>query len=289
MLEEEQNQYVYARAYVPEHLPEYVHAISGLNPFLVSDYLCYHGGGHLLFIGYPLIQQTASLENAYQKAMDRFQPDTVAIIAPEIWLSPGQYHETSPDKYYKLNLPISTPNPKVAYMCRRAARELRVGRVDFGRPHLKLLKQFVSEREWTGHRKRLFDKIPAYMKTCRQAVLLEAKKGKHLIAYTIVDLGAVDYAFYMFNIRSKDHHVPGASDLLFQEMVNMASENKKRVLNLGLGVNSGVRRFKEKWGAQAFWPYRSVLVRPQGDSRSRTLKALEVFLASANRNMRDEH
>jgi hypothetical protein len=75
-----------------------------------------------------------------------------------------------------------------------------------------------------------------------------------------VDLGAADYAFYLFNFRSGKINVPGASDLLFHEMVNLAQTEGKKALNLGLGINAGVRRFKEKWGGTPFLNYSSVLV-----------------------------
>lgn len=45
------------------------------------------------------------------------------------------------------------------------------------------------------------------------------------------------------------------SDLLFYEMINLAKEHGKGYINLGLGVNEGIRRFKEKWGGVPFLRY----------------------------------
>ncbi|MDD5245241.1 MAG: hypothetical protein PHU49_14630, partial [Syntrophorhabdaceae bacterium] len=39
------------------------------------------------------------------------------------------------------------------------------------------------------------------------------------------------------------------------EMINLAQEKGKNLINLGLGVNSGIRRFKEKWGGVPFLRY----------------------------------
>ena len=75
-----------------------------------------------------------------------------------------------------------------------------------------------------------------------------------------MDLGAADYAFYLFNFRSGKLNVPGASDLLIHEMVRLAQLKGKKAVNLGLGINSGVRRFKEKWGGTPFLEYSSVFV-----------------------------
>ena len=37
---------------------------------------------------------------------------------------------------------------------------------------------------------------------------------------------------------------PHASDLLFLEMINLAKEHKKDYINLGLGVNEGIKGLK---------------------------------------------
>ena len=116
-----------------------------------------------------------------------------------------------------------------------------------------------------GHRfnqrqKYLFKHISQYLKASDSAVLLEARMGNELVAFNIVDLGAADYAFYLFSFRSSKINVPGASDLLFHEMVNLAQAEGKKAINLGLGVNAGIRRFKEKWGGVPFLPYVSAMV-----------------------------
>jgi hypothetical protein len=50
--------------------------------------------------------------------------------------------------------------------------------------------------------------------------------------------------------HSKKNYVLGASDLLLFELIDLSLEYKKSYLHLGLGVNSGIRRFKAKWGAE---------------------------------------
>ena len=90
--------------------------------------------------------------------------------------------------------------------------------------------------------------------------MFEARRGKELAAFNIVDLGSANYAFYLFSFRSHKIKVPGASDLLFHEMVKLAHAAGKKAVNLGLGVNAGIRRFKEKWGGAPFLNYSSVLI-----------------------------
>ena len=54
MLEPEEREYVYRFACIPEQVPEYVSSVSGAEPFLQKDHLCYVHGATLVFIGYPL-------------------------------------------------------------------------------------------------------------------------------------------------------------------------------------------------------------------------------------------
>ena len=268
MLNTEERRLVYKHAYLPEHLPDYVEAISGAEVHLqTDDYLCFSRGSHLIFIGYPLKDETSDIERAYQVACERFRPSTIAIIAPKIWL-PSHIYEAQPeDSYYLLDLPLVSIDAEVAYMVRRAGRELRVEEGVFGKEHKRLVKDFISGHDLSQEQKEIYKGIPRYMKHARTAHLIEVRKGDDLVAFNIVDMGAAKYAFYLFNIRSTKKKVPGASDLLFHEMVRMAQAEGKKALNLGLGIHPGVRRFKEKWGGRPFLTHASALV---------TRKPLEV-------------
>jgi hypothetical protein len=98
------------------------------------------------------------------------------------------------------------------------------------------------------------------LKRSQTARVLEARKGARLAAFNIVDFGSTDFAFYMFNFRSTKVVVPGASDLLFYQMLQLAQSEAKQAVNLGLGLHPGVRRFKEKWGGRPFLRHCSALV-----------------------------
>ena len=80
------------------------------------------------------------------------------------------------------------------------------------------------------------------------------KQGR-LAAFDIVEFGSKKYAFYMFNFRSKERSVPGASDLLLNEIIQTAKNEGKSFVNLGLGMNRGNISFKEKWGGKPFLDY----------------------------------
>lgn len=260
MLNSEDSSRIYQHAYLPEHLPGYVESISGAHPCLCGNYLCYIRKTHLIFIGYPLGAPSDDTPGAYVAACERFDPATVALIAPEIWLDPSSVEMQPRDSYYRLNLPVETLDPHRAYMVRRAQRELTVRHGKFQREHKKLIKAFLKDHQLTSEQIYIYNRIGKYLKRASSAHLLEARKNDVLVAFTVVDTGSADYAFYLFNFRSQKHHIPGASDLLFKTMMDLARSEGKKAINLGLGIHQGIRRFKEKWGGIPFLPYAAALV-----------------------------
>lgn len=261
MLTNDERQIIYQHAYLPEHLTDYVEAVSGAKPFLIEQFLCFHRHRHVVFIGYPLGDEKADIQKAYTAACRKFEPSTVALICGESW-TPEEDHQKQPaDMYYRLKLPHEDVRADVAYMVRRAAKELAFRKGKFSIEHRKLIKAFMRSQDLTKEQRHIFKHIPEYLKRSPGAHLLEVRKENTLVAFTVVDTGAADYAFYMFNFRSSKAHVPGASDLLFHEMVKLAENERKKAINLGLGVHAGIRRFKEKWGGVPFLAYNSVLMR----------------------------
>jgi len=259
MLNSEERHQIYRQAYLPEHLPDYVCAVSGAEPYLLGSYLCFLRKQHLIFIGYPLEGIPDDISRSYEAACERFQPSTVAIVAPQIWLPANSYEPGPTDRYYRLDLPIEPPKPDVTYMVRRAARQVRVTDGKFDREHRKLVDRFLAVHEFTPEQTRIYKRLKQYHKKSESTCLLEARLSGALIAFTIVDIGAADYAFYMFSIRSSAS-VPGTSDLLFRKMVDLAQAEGKKAINLGLGIHAGIRRFKEKWGGVPFLAHCSALV-----------------------------
>ena len=147
MLTSEEIDRVYQQAYLPEHLPDYVSAISDAQPFLHGDYLCFVRGHHLVFIGYPLGNRAEDTPSAYASACRRFRPASVALIAPQIWLPSQTYEAQPPDAYYRLDLPMKDLNPAVHYMVRRAQKELNISLGHFGKKHRRMIKDFLSKHE----------------------------------------------------------------------------------------------------------------------------------------------
>ena len=77
MITAAQEDYIERHAYVPEHIPQYVTAISQTEPYLFGDYLAYAKKGHFILVGYPLKEafEEKRLESALEDAVQRLKPE----------------------------------------------------------------------------------------------------------------------------------------------------------------------------------------------------------------------
>lgn len=88
------------------------------------------------------------------------------------------------------------------------------------------------------------------------ACVLNARDESGLLnAFYVVELAAQRFDTYVLGCYSRQPYVPHASDLLFWEMIDMARTRGKSLINLGLGVNEGISRFKKKWGGVPYLAY----------------------------------
>jgi hypothetical protein len=275
MITGSQKRYIEDYAYVPEHLSHYVTAVSQTEPFFIDDFLIHVKNDHFIFVGYPLRdpwgekQMVKVLENAVK----RFKPKNVALTAPAIPSSLKNCVHSPPDHYYRLDLSSISISQKLRNMLKRADRELSVERGNtFDEEHRKMIAEFLKTHpvdEATGF---IFNRINEYLSSSPTAWVFDARnKRDELVAFDVAEFTPKDYALYMFNFGSDARYVPGASDLLLSKVIQQAKTDKKKYINLGLGINPGVTFFKEKWGGVAFLPYASCLYHP---SRKEDLEAL---------------
>ncbi len=266
MITAEQERYVENHAYVPEHVLPYVTAISQTEPFLFGDFLVYSKKGFSIFVGYPLKEpfDGKRMKMGFEKVVRNLKPERVSLIAPSISppLSDGVYSPS--DHYYRLNLSSIPVSQKLRHMLNRARRELRVENSKFfDEDHRRMVEEFLNDHPVDEETRFIFRRIDTYLSTSKTARIFDARtsRGK-LVAFDIAEFQPKDYVFYMFNFSSSIHSIPGASDLLLFEMIQQAKAEGKNYINLGLGINPGVRFFKEKWGGVAFLPYVSWLYHP---------------------------
>jgi hypothetical protein len=247
-------------AYIPEHIPAYVAAVSDAEPHLFQPFLCYRKDETLIFIGYPLKEsfEERKMRKALDRAIKELKPLRIALTAPSagIYKEAGCVEKTS-DTFYRLDTDAIHVSQKVRNMINRASRSLSVEMgTDFGDDHLRMIAEFLETHHIGKDTRYIFDRIPMYVAASQTAIVVNARdsEGK-LVAFDIAEFGAKDYAFYMFNFAPRKLYVPGVSDLLLHQLIQSAQERGKRFINLGLGINKGVAFFKTKWGGSPFLRY----------------------------------
>lgn len=174
-------------------------------------------------------------------------------IPPEL---AAECRERQSNVYYRLNLP-ATIKPALAREVRVAAASLTVtaGRA-FTAEHVALADELLARASLPPMVAALYRAMPDYVARSPSAAVLEARDATgRLVAFTVVEGAAHAFDAYVLGAYSRRHYAPHASDLLTATMIALAQAAGKRWLDLGLGINAGVRGFKEKWGAAPFLPH----------------------------------
>jgi hypothetical protein len=122
--------------------------------------------------------------------------------------------------------------------------------------HRRLIADFLADASPEPRVRALYESAPEWMARCPTLVLLGARnrQGK-LAAIHLVDTAPAAFVSSILGCRSRKPVAPYASDLLMAHLIGLARERGKHWINLGLGVNEGIRRFKRKWGGEPFLDY----------------------------------
>jgi hypothetical protein len=255
MLTPEEESYILTNAYVPEHTVGLMTSLSGGEPFLIDDHFCCCKDKWVIFVGYPLRHPfgAANFEAVLAKIQKKFNPGRLSLIAPQV---PPHLtvdcRESDSDYYYTLETRNPVIRSSVKRNLRKAAGQLTVERAArMGAAHQELMREFMRNVSPPTRVKALLFSMPQYVGATPRSFVLNAWcAGDKLAAFYVVDFTAQNFGNYIIGCFSRKNYVRGASDLLLMELIKLSLENAKGYIHLGLGVGSGIRRFKEKWGAR---------------------------------------
>ncbi|SDB22411.1 Uncharacterized conserved protein YbaP, TraB family [Desulfonatronum thiosulfatophilum] len=260
-LSPDQYEMLLEEASVPEHSIHYMKAVSGGRPFLLNDYLFLHAEDWLLAVGYPVRRKDNSPETTeiFDQALREARRATGATscwaICPAL---PERLHlyRTNQDQYYVLPADSPIP-PRLSRLAEQAAARLTVDRgTAFTAAHRRLWAEFTGRVALPPSVHELYARTESVLPQCPDLFLLNAWDDQgNLAACLLLDVSPKRFLNYLLGAHSRLNYTPYASDLLFREMIRIARDGDKDYLHLGLGVNPGIRRFKEKWGAVAKTPY----------------------------------
>jgi len=255
MLTASEENYILTYANIPEHLVGLMTSLSSGEPFLIEDCLCLHREDWLILVGYPIRNEFLidAFENLVAEIQKRFQPRRLSLVAPSL---PRSMHHTcrerESDYYYTLDIPVLVLKNSVKRNIKKAQQLLRVERSPrMEAAHQSLMQEFVHRIDPPARVRELLSKMLDYVGQSTQAMALNTwDKNNNLVAFYIIDLAARNFTNYIIGGYSKKYYVRGASDLLLFELIKISEEHDKSYIHLGLGINDGIRKFKEKWGGR---------------------------------------
>jgi hypothetical protein len=276
----EEEAYILEKAYVPEHIVSLMALISKGDPFLIEDHFGLVKDNWLILVGYPLDQRFSQQrsEKMIEQVLETFGPEILWFIGPEIptsLLNTCQERET--DQYYRLDLEKVKVKASLKRAVDKASQELTIERDrSITKEHEALISELLKREKLPPRVRELYRAMPDYIGHSSTAFVLNArdKRGK-LSAFYVVELAARGFTTYVLGTHSKRNYVPHASDLLFFEMMALTREHGKSIIDLGLGVNEGIRRFKEKWGGIPFLNYEFCEHRQRSTKIASVIRILE--------------
>ncbi|MBO4300808.1 MAG: radical SAM protein, partial [Desulfovibrio sp.] len=258
---------VTAQAYVMEQVVGYVTSVGTLRPVQRASCLAYEDESRCVLVAYPPEydpslppstsgEDVTALQAAVKEALCRTHCDSVTVLAPVRPDCAPQGAAVHRDAYAFLPLPLPEPSGKLRNMLRRAGRECRISVEAFGEEHEGLLRDFCRRHALDEATRSLYASIGRYLASCPEAVLFSARArdDARLLALAVGEYASLTTAFYMFAARAAGCP-PGIADALLRALADEAERRGHVQLNLGLGINDGVRRFKQKWGQARLLPY----------------------------------
>ncbi len=259
-LSPEQEAYVLNRAYVPEQIPSLMALISKGQPFLLEDHLGFVKDNWLILVGYPLEGDFSAdwSQEIVEQVVSTYRPEYLWFIGPQVPPSlSDRCRARQSDQYLKLNLEQTKLKSSLRRVVRKAAEKLTVKRGQTFTPaHQALVSELMQRQALPPLIAELYRAMPGYINSSTSARLLNARDRQNkLTAFFVVEQAAPVFDTYLLGCYSQKNYIPHASDLLFSEMVSLARQSGKSIINLGLGVNEGISRFKKKWGGVPFLNY----------------------------------
>ncbi len=263
MISPQEADYIYKYAYIPEQLPHYVQSITKAEPFLISDQMVYVRDAHCSLVAYPLAGEEAArnvspvaIENQFKAIQQKFQLQVISLISPRELKVSKELSFSGSDCYHCLDLAEVQPDKKIRNQIKRAAGELDFSlEQKFDCRYKKLVNNFLKTNEISPEARSIFKRVARITRNNNCELLSVFNRKGKLVAFDLFDFSARNYGFYLFNFRSRREYIPGASDFLLWNAIKIAQEQGKRFLNLGLGIDEGIEKFKQKWGSHAFLDY----------------------------------
>lgn len=240
-----------SQALIPEHLVDYVQAVSPSKVQLVAGCLSYYTAPNLVVIAYPLRGEKINYSKLLQDVKAIKGLSQATILSPE----PLDLPVLLADNYWYLQLPCPPRPQKLRNSIQRAHQEVKIVLDSWGQAHADLVKFYLGTRSLSSGTIYIWQNL-AKIFSCSGMYLYSAYRGQELQAFCIGNLASFTTGFYLFAYRHQNCP-PGTADALLAAFIAKATDLGLSQVNLGLGINPKLEFFKQKWQAvpQAHYEY----------------------------------
>ena len=210
-----------------------------------------------MLIGYPLDDpfDLRAVDHALALALETQGLQNISVIGPVRPEKTPLEAVIRKDNFFGLPLP-APPRPKLVSLLRRAARELSLvhGR-SLEKDHLALVDYYLKKRDFKAGTRQIFANLAGYIEASKTSLVISARHADgRLAAFGVGEYASKHTAMFMFCFRDPEKAPPGSADLALSGLIEEAQKRGHIRMNLGLGINDGIRFFKRKWGAKPFLP-----------------------------------
>ncbi len=251
---------------VPEQSELLMESLSGGHAFYVDDFLFLSRDksekalkdNWIMAIGYPLKNEFSieRFETAIEKAKSKYLASTFLAIAPE-FSEKRQKNIVDKDKYFNLSAHAQVPK-KLERHLKKVKNLIHIEvSTTFTQAHRALWIEFLGRSPMTARVRSLYANIPHALEEKKADLrLINAYDNeKNLVACMLMDFSLEKCVSYILGAHSRKNYIPHASDYILEYTLELARQELKDTIFLGLGVNEGIQKFKEKWNAQVSVDY----------------------------------
>ncbi len=284
--------YAQAEAITPDQLISYVSSVSNAKSELIGDYILHKQGQNFILVAYSLQDphNTEHLDEVIAQVLAQNEVYTMIVLAPIRPKSAPVNAVSIEDSYWFLPIPWPKINLKTRNMLKRAERELYIKTTNslnaWTSEHQELMLSYIRNKGMDSALCTIMQGIEKYLLNEKGAELFSAysKLDNRLLGCAVADFSSYTTAFYMFAfkeeivpVQGSEKIVPGIADALLFALIKDAQSKGYTQCNLGLGINDGIRFFKQKWGAEARLPFVQTTWRIGEEEKAKTSWFSKLF------------
>jgi hypothetical protein len=177
MITAEEEKYILAEAYVPEHIVGLMTRVSGGEPFLIENYFCCRKDDWIIVVGYPLQHDFVmnEFETVVDKMIKKFRPQYTSLIAPDLPPTLAtSCRERESDHYYTLDINNTNIRSPLRRIVKKATENLTVERsTRLHEAHNELTQEFIERARPPVRIRQLLLKMPQYVGHSSNSVVLK--------------------------------------------------------------------------------------------------------------------